>query len=338
MGRFIKIIRYKEWYDSKWNIYWYVFMLYWIRHRETDALVCVRYFAAVVLFSFFLLAFGYAFNDFSDTKEDLAVGKTNMVSQLSRSWQLALLLLLFLMGIVIPSALVPRWGMLLITSFSFLMAFLYSYRRFGIKQRGFWGLVVSSLAQRVCPLFTVFYLFDDWTVTSVLITLLSFVVGLRWILIHQAEDLENDKVSHTKSFVIGLNNSESKLLSIITTVFACELLCLVTIIILNASFSLTLLVPVAYIVFQLVVMPFWLKIGWKRMILSYDFAPLADFYFLWSGVYVTTALTIHNPICAVLFLFVFYFGYRYIVLDYKYLKLNHVVKKGLLLGPTDDVH
>ena len=308
MKRFLNIVRYKEWFDSKWNIYLYVFLLYWIRHPETDGLVCLKGIVAVIFFSFFLLAFGYAFNEYSDAKEDLMAGKVNFVAQLDKPKQRFLVGSLLALGVAIPICLFPNWGMALIISLSFLMAFLYSYRRFGIKQCGIWGLMVSSIAQRVCPMFV--------------------------ILIHQAEDQDNDKISHTKSFVVSLNNNESKLLAIITSVFVCELLCLSTILILNASFSWAIIIPIAYVLFQLILLPFWKKIGWKRMILSYDFAPLADFYFLWAGVYATTALSLCNPIYSILFLPVFYFGYRYVILDYKYLILNYKANRGLLSDPT----
>ena len=334
MKRFLNIVRYKEWFDSKWNIYLYVFLLYWIRHPETDGLVCLKGIVAVIFFSFFFLAFGYAFNEYSDAKEDLMAGKVNFVAQLDKPKQRFLVGSLLALGVAIPICLFPNWGMALIISLSFLMAFLYSYRRFGIKQCGIWGLMVSSIAQRVCPMFVIFYLFDDWSATTVLVTVLSFIIGLRWILIHQAEDQDNDKISHTKSFVVSLNNNESKLLAIITSVFVCELLCLSTILILNASFSWAIIIPIAYVLFQLILLPFWKKIGWKRMILSYDFAPLADFYFLWAGVYATTALSLCNPIYSILFLPVFYFGYRYVILDYKYLILNYKANRGLLSDPT----
>lgn len=334
MKRFLKLVRYKEWFDSKWDIYLYVFLLYWIRHPETDSMVCLKEIVSVMSFSFFLLAFGYAFNEYSDAKEDLMAGKVNYVAQLDTPKQRFLVGSLLALGCAIPICLFPSWGMALIISLSFLMAFLYSYRRFGIKQCGIWGLMMSSLAQRVCPLFIIFYLFDDWSATTVLVALLSFIIGVRWILIHQAEDQDNDKLSHTKSFVVSLNNNESKLLTIITSVFVCELLCLSAILILNASFSWSIIIPIAYVLFQLILLPFWKKIGWKRMILSYDFAPLADFYYLWMGIYVVTALALQKPLGAVLFLPVFYFGYRYAVLDYKYLKLNHDAKKGLLFDPT----
>lgn len=334
MNQFFRVIRYKEWYDSKWNIYFYVLLLYRIRHDEAGDLVCIRKMVVVMLFSFFLLAFGYAFNDYSDAKEDLNVGKTNHLALLKKSMQLLLVIALLFVGVAFPVCLMPALGMVLIVLLSFIMAVLYSYRRFGIKQRGLWGLVVSSLAQRVCPLLAVFYLFDDWSVTSFLLALLSFIVGLRWILVHQAEDHDNDKMSHTKSFVINLSNRDSKLLSIITIIFLCELSCLILILILNGNLSLSVIVPITYIIIQLIVMPFWFKIGWKRMVMSYDFAPLADFYYLWFGIYVAMALTISNPIYSVSFLFVMYFGYRYVILDYKYIRLAYDLKKGRLSAPN----
>lgn len=335
MRNILKLIRYYEWYDSKWNIYLYVFILYWIRHGEIDDSTILCNCVAVMLFSFSLLAFGYTFNNYSDAKEDLLAGKANYMTRFNKSQQLFIVFSFLVMGIAVPVCVNPSLGMLLIVLLSFLMAFLYSYRRFGIKQHGLWGLIVSSLAQRVCPMFAIFYLFNDWSATTFLLGLLSFIVGLRWIIVHQAEDYDNDKLSDTRSFVLNLNDSNSKLLSIITLVFLCELLCLIMILILNASLTLTIIVPITYIIFQLVIIPFWIKIGWKRMIMSYDFAPLADFYYLWSGIYVATALAIRNPIYSASFIFILYFGYRYIILDYKYFRLARDLKRGILSAPNN---
>ena len=330
MRNILKITRYYEWYDSKWNIYLYVFMLYWIRHGNIDDSTILCYCAVVMLFSFSLLAFGYTFNNYSDAKEDLLAGKANYMTRFTKSQQLFIVFSFLVMGIAVPVCISPSMGMLLIVLLSFLMAFLYSYRRFEVKQRGLWGLTVSSLAQRVCPMFVIFYLFNDWSITTFILIFLSFFVGLRWILVHQAEDHDNDKLSHTNSFVVNLNNSNSKILLIITLVFLCELSCLFFILILNVSLSLTITIPIAYILFQLIIMPFWIKIGWKRMILSYDFAPLADFYYLWSGGYLATALSIRNLNYSASFIPVLYFGFRYIVLDYKYIRLVRDLKRGNL--------
>lgn len=333
MRRFIKMVRYNEWYDSKWNIYLYVFLLFWIKHMGMDYFTCIKALTAIMLLSFFILAFGYAFNEYSDAKEDLLAGKTNYLAQLSKTKQHLFILGLFTVGTTLPIILFPYLGMIIIVIVSFLMAFLYSYRQLGIKQCGLWGLAVSSLAQRVCPMFAIFYIFEDWTMTAVFVTLLSFIIGLRWILIHQAEDLGNDKLSHTQSFVVSLNN-ESKLITIITSVFICEILCLVAILILNARYSLAIIIPLSYLVFQLYILPFWRKIGWKRMILSYDFAPLADFYYLWCGIYLAIALTLHNFLYSLLLFPILYFGYRYLILDYKCVKMNNDANKGILTPPT----
>lgn len=333
MGLFLKIIRYKEWYDSKWNIYFFIFLLFCCRHPELNWGYYLKGLVAVMSFSFFLLAFGYSFNDFSDANEDQIAGKPNQMAHFSLSRQITILTTISSLCFIIPVCLFPCYGMVVIVLISLLMAFLYSYRLLGIKQCGFWGLIVSSLAQRVCPLFAIFFIFHDWTSTSFMVALLSFIVGLRWILVHQSEDKSNDNVSNTHSFVVSLGNNTSKLLLIITAVFICELICLFIIIVQNARLSFSLVVPLVYLLFQLIILPFWVKVGWKRMILSYDFAPLSDFYYLWVGVYIVTALTIHSFTNVVMLVPVLYFGYRYIVLDYKYIKLNSLANRGLLLPP-----
>ena len=323
-----KIIRYREWYDSKWNCYLNVFLLYCLRHNDQDWPYFLRGALAVMSFSFCLLAFGYAYNDYCDAVEDRMVGKSNQISLLIRPKQFAILLGLALSGMLIPILLFLATGTFLIVLLSFVMAFLYSNRTLGIKRRNVLGLVVSSVAQRVCPLFLVFFIFEDWSLTTAVTVLWAFLVGLRWIFIHQAADLDNDKKSHTNTFVSHQDNA-SKLLKQITGIFFGELFCTLVIFIINVRLSWSILIPIAYFFFQLYMLSYWKKLGWKRLILSYDFAPLADFYYLWSGVCLVTALLAKDWMWSICFLPVVYFGFRYIILDFKYLSLKKYAKRGI---------
>lgn len=328
MQRILQTIRYREWYDSKWNCYLTVFLLYCLRHEDFDRHFYLKGVLAVMSFTFFLLAFGYAFNDYSDAIEDRLAGKGNQISHFSKRQQIVILCGLVMAGILIPRLLFPSFGVFLAVLISFAVAFLYSYRTLGIKRKNILGLVVSSLAQRVCPLSLIFILFQDWSATSLLVASWAFLVGLRWILIHQAFDFENDRKTDTNTYVTRQNN-ETRLLTQITGVFVAELLCVAAILLMNFSLSWALLIPAAYLIFQATLISYWRKLGWKRLILSYDFAPLADFYYLWAGLLVVTALLHQQLTWAIMFIPTLYFGYRYLVLDLKYLKLKHDAKRGM---------
>lgn len=215
-------------------------------------------------------------------KEDQIAGKQNTISQYNFKIQIIILIVLVATGIIFPSCYFNSFDQVTIILVSFFLAFIYSNRLTKVKEQKYLGLLVSSIAQRVSPLILVFAVFDDFTFTAIAFVLLSFFIGIRWILIHQHLDIENDIKSGTQTFVSRQENKKN-ILSIITIIFFCELILLlliyaINIKIFNPYLNIILLI---YSIFQVYLLSFWRKVGWKRMILSYDFAPLADLYYLW---------------------------------------------------------
>jgi len=323
MNNLLNVIRYKEWYDSKWNCYYLVFIFFLLKNCRTFNLSLLIDMVMVLLFTFCILAFGYAYNDYCDKKEDLVVGKQNTISHYSIQRQIIILLLLLFVGIILPILYFKSIQSILIVTFSFFLAFLYSYRKTKIKEMYFIGLIVSSIAQRVSPLFLIFYIFKDLSISAIMISILSLLIGIRWILIHQYSDLYNDSKTGTKTFVLRQNN-EIILLNIITLIFIFEILSLFTIFFVNLQLfcNWLILMLLVYFIFHAYLSTFWLKVGWKRMILSYDFAPMADFYYLWLPLFITCNLMIVDFKWICFALLCIYLGYRYLILDIKYYKLK----------------
>jgi len=318
-----KAIRYKEWYDSKLSCFFLVFIFYVLKNRSSFDYSILADLGVVMIFGFSLLAFGYAYNDFCDKKQDQIAGKQNTISQYGLKSQITILLFLVTVGMTLPSFYFKSKGQIISVLISFFLAFLYSNRLTKIKERKYLGLLISSIAQRVSPLFLIFFVFDDFSLTAIAFVLLSFFIGIRWILIHQHHDIENDIKSGTRTFVSQQDN-KNKVLKITTIIFFCELLLLLLIFTINikAFQAYNIFILLIYSLFQLNLFSFWRKVGWKRMILSYDFAPLADLYYLWLPFFVTINLLAIDIKYILLLMVVIYFGYRYIQLDLEYYKLK----------------
>jgi hypothetical protein len=80
----------------------------------------------------------------------------------------------------------------------------YSVKHIRLKERGFWGVVTDAAYAHLIPeiiLLVLINKFSNQFFVPIFFLLLSFSIGVRDILIHQFKDYENDKKSHTKTFV-----------------------------------------------------------------------------------------------------------------------------------------
>jgi hypothetical protein len=123
----------------------------------------------------------------------------------------------------------------------------------------------------------VFGVFEYFGLDTLLFVILSFLIGLRWILVHQLIDRDKDIQVSIKTFAI--NRSPTKIYSAMRFLFAIELISMIGLLgVMAYTMSFKVLPPiVAYIIFELYLSPLWKKLGFRRILTSYDFAPLADF-------------------------------------------------------------
>ncbi len=137
-----------------------------------------------------LAVFGHVVNDLADRRADLVAGKSKVINRLP--------------AFVPPlAAAAAAAGSLAIVALSFdplalgllaaalLLAAAYSLPP-RLKERGWMGWAASALAQRGLPAALVFQAFDAWSPPAILLVLLNTQVGLRFIVVHQVLDREND--------------------------------------------------------------------------------------------------------------------------------------------------
>lgn len=158
----------------------------------------------MLLFALFVsvfLAFGYLINDYSDREEDLRAGKHKAVCSVPAPLTVAALVMLALAGLflaAVPASFSPT--ALALAAATYLLGASYSIPVLRLKERGVWGVVCSSFAQRGTPILVAGLLFDlPWVVIFDWV-LLSFLNGLRYILVHQMMDRENDEITGTRTF------------------------------------------------------------------------------------------------------------------------------------------
>ncbi len=194
------MLRMKEWLFSKIPFMFvplFVHIFTYNQYRSAASLgICLQYFIFIVTF----YGFGYAINDFSDKEIDRKVGKKNVMSEIGPVAG-TLVLGILVMGCFPLLAMHFSWKMAGILAFVYFWGAAYSVRPFRFKERGAAGLLVSSLAQRAIPLLPLLGLDGRAWKSIFLWGLVGFLTGLRYILIHQYEDLENDQKSGTHTFV-----------------------------------------------------------------------------------------------------------------------------------------
>ena len=163
---------------------------------EYQLLLCLSYF--IYLFTY--LGFGYAINDYSDREIDMIVGKTNVMSEFSNRKCIGILTLLIL-GCVPFAVMTFSIQTLLLLVFVYFWGSAYSVKPFRFKEKGAAGLLVSSLAQRTIPLLPLSGVSESYWPVIGICGSCGFLAGLRYILIHQYEDMENDHITGTKTYV-----------------------------------------------------------------------------------------------------------------------------------------
>lgn len=209
INRIVKMLRIDEWLFSKLP-FLFLPVLICIDNTEQiehQLLFCFVFF--VYLFTF--LGFGYAINDYSDREIDRKIGKTNIMGELSdgKCWCILVLLIMGCLPFLVMAYSIQT---VLLLIFVYFWGAAYSVKPFRFKERGAVGLLVSALAQRTIPLLPLLGVAKYYWSIVTICGLCGLLVGLRYILIHQYEDVENDKLTGTNTYVKNNNRYVAKMI------------------------------------------------------------------------------------------------------------------------------
>lgn len=169
--------------------------------QSWPGLMSVFYLVVFMAVIFLNASFGYAVNNLSDRRVDEVAGKPNPFIEMKYGTALLVVVGTLVLGLGIATlGFWGKWDAIALTAVSFALAAAYSLKPIRFKERGAVGLVVSALAQRVVPLLIVMQVFNCWTVVSIAFVALALVIGIRFMLIHQMDDLDNDIRSGVATF------------------------------------------------------------------------------------------------------------------------------------------
>ncbi len=296
MKKIFSYIRLSEWYDSKVPLMMGALMyFYYLDMQQYSAEQFLVRFIAYMLYISMFLAFSYVINDFSDIEVDRKAGKHKIISELSTTVIIISMVLMVAIGIIPLLLLIQNViGYLLLTAFIYLAGAAYSIHLFRFKEKGVIGLLECSIAQRCFPLLPFFFIVKVPMVFFWIFQLISFVNGIRYLLIHQNIDYEND----LKSGVITLATSgriNYKLL--IKLSLAIETVLVVALFIQISLISkLGIAIGVFYLIFEWIigtVVVKYIKADWLG---SFICVPFEDLYNIIIPVFLAALLAIKNSL------------------------------------------
>ena len=202
MGVLKRIFRISEWFTSKLPLQISVFLiLAFLTGLNASSLLFP--FLLFIVYSITYFSVGYIANDLSDIESDRLAGKRNAFTN-TKVWVGVVAFLVASLLNFATIIFIKRDGAFLLIAFiGYLLGIFYSFKPFRFKERGVLGLLTASLCQRNLQLWIIPFLFQvNWPI-FILLNAVCFIYGIRYILIHQYMDYENDLKTGTKTFVIS---------------------------------------------------------------------------------------------------------------------------------------
>ena len=213
LKKIIDYFRVIEWYDSKIPFMLCGFIFCVILADSGDVRdITIKFFLYFIYLAAFL-SFSYLINDYSDMEADKLAGKKKVIFDVDK-WLTTFVLIMLPVCGVVPLWIYLNFNMLYM-GLSVIVYFLgaaYSISLFRFKERGFIGLLECSVAQRCIPLLIIPFLVDAYNIYFVLWIVISFIDGIRYLVIHQYVDRENDIKAGVRTFITEHKINAKKLL------------------------------------------------------------------------------------------------------------------------------
>jgi 4-hydroxybenzoate polyprenyltransferase len=291
----LHVIRWQEWYDSKVPLFFICFYYLCLKESSFQKHFLIDY-IIVILFASLFLAFGYYINDLSDIKIDKIVGKQKIIHSFSPFVAKLIAIILAICGIALALRHVRVNTLsLLVIGISYFFAIAYSLPPFRIKEKGEWGLIISALAQRSFPIMFVFLVFNKFGLDMILFFFLYFLIGIRWILVHQLQDLQNDLKSNTTTFATRLGYKKTRF--VLYTFFCFEIINLIALSTrLFIKTPITILATILYVAILAINFILWKNVGQPYHLTIYKRMALADYYYAYWPFFLSVILVFKQPL------------------------------------------
>ncbi len=281
MKNIISYLRIREWLDSKVTFMMGILLFFYFCIDGQFETITVAKTVAYFLYVSMFLAISYVANDFADMEIDKKAGKTKVIAHMPKWGIWSSLILMAMVGntpILVCAD--NKWICSIIIILTYFSGLAYSTLGIRFKEQGVLGLIECSFAQRCMPLLIIFILVK--TDGSLIVMLsgwmaLSFVDGLRYIIIHQVNDLENDIASGVDTYVTRKRSDYRKVL---LGLLILELI--ITVLLLIPLWKRTVVLTSAFVLFNIAleycIYVVIQKYAQKDIFLTFDSVPMEAFY------------------------------------------------------------
>lgn len=281
MKNIISYLRIREWLDSKVTFMLGILMLFFFSMKTGFEMEAVAKVAAYFLYVSMFLAISYVVNDYADLDIDKKAGKEKVIAHMPK-WSIWCSIIAMAIAGNVPILLYAdnKAVCVVLIILTYFLGLAYSIPGIRFKERGLWGLIECSFAQRCMPLLIIISLIKLDTHLVVMLAgwvILSFVDGLRYIIIHQVNDLENDVATGVNTYVSKKRGDyRKKMIGLLTAEIAITCILLIPLIVEKPILTLAILLfnfcleYCIYVVIQ--------KYAMKDIMLTYDSVPMEGFY------------------------------------------------------------
>lgn len=301
MKKIVSYLRIEEWLSSKVTFMVGILLYFaYINHSKTEDMV--QNFIAFFLYTSMFLAISYVANDLSDLEIDKKVGKKKVIASMPK-WAIwtSFVIMAVVGNCYILICAKSKWLCLIIMVVTYFLGLAYSTLGIRFKERGLLGLMECAFAQKYMPLVMIVCLENiSGFLVSILIAWMtvSFVDGLRYIVIHQVIDLKNDIISGVNTYVVEKKGNYKKVL---VSFYIAEWIAVMALIL-----PLWIRQPIATggfvvvnIVLEYCIYMVIQKYAGKDIFLSYDSVPLEAFLNILFPILTAVCLAVTNPMLSI---------------------------------------
>jgi 4-hydroxybenzoate polyprenyltransferase len=287
--RLKRAVRWNTWYVSKISL----FMVAMYYAGLTSALGIERLlllYALLLGFACASASFGYMINDLFDRSVDRIAGKPNALAALSQPEAIILVAASCAVGLIMAVPLLSTAMDVALVIVAYGLMTVYSAPPIRLKERGVAALLAASAAQRTVPALIVFHTLGVWDRTTVIFSAFISLVGIRWIIVHQIQDAENDRRSGVQT--LAIDQGTKALYQVLKyLLFPAEVICL-TLVMISMMTNVPGILAIfgVYGLWLLIEIPIRRRRGLGTPLGSFKWAPLADFYDIVLPLALATAL------------------------------------------------
>lgn len=161
----------------------------------------------VLVFGFYFMC-GFLINDFFDRPMDIKAGKIRAVQELPRGIVFGIILTLILVILILLWYLNSLFFTALY-GFSFFLGTLYSAPPVRFKERGFVGIIINALTEKMLPVLAIFVFFNHFGIDTLIFVITTFLLQTIEIMTHQLYDYEADLKTRTRTFAIDIGKERA---------------------------------------------------------------------------------------------------------------------------------